>query len=395
MKDRFYGSYGAYALCFFCLYFANGIVCNILSVYLLGQGQSALATSLIVTAGSVFSILLQPCLGACNDKLGRPGTVISLTLLASAGFCLCFGVSRSVWLLFLFNGLMLSLCDSVCLLFEQLAAKTPYPYGPVRIWGTAGYALAAQAAGLAYEKIAPGSVFWIYAAGMLLTVLALRQVPLQVLSAPGETQAEPPAARQKGGLGALLKPGPFLLFLLLCLLFRGILTVSTTYLQPLLMAHGLSVSASGTVVFVATLTEGPLLLLSGRFMDRLRCRPALAASFAALAVLLLCLGRCPALPPVIAAAILRPLVGMLFNMLVLKITLLLAPAALTGTAIGLTGAAKCLGAVLFQSLGGGLMDAMGIGALFGFLAALAGAGLVLSLFCKVQDRPGQAVFSKG
>lgn len=393
MKTRYYGSYPAYAACFFWLYFANGIIVNILSVYLLGQGQTALATSTIVIAGSIFSVLLQPLLGALTDKLGRPAAIITVTLTVATACCAGFAVSRTVGLLFLFNGLMLSLTDSVSLLFEQLAAKNPFSYGSIRIWGTIGYAVAAQVASIVYETIAPVAVFWCYGAGMLLTLLALRAVPLETLiSQKSESRSDRPA-RNKGGVAKLLKNPSFLLFLALCLLFRGVLTVGTTYLQPLLMSHGLSVSASGTVVFIATMTEVPLLLFSGRMIDRIRSRPALMASFAALAGVLLCLGLSPALPPIIVASILRPLVGMVFNMLALKITMLLAPGDLTSTAIGLTGAAKCLGVIGFQSMGGSLMDAMGIGALFVFLAALSAVGLLLSLFCKVKDDPSQSIFS--
>jgi PPP family 3-phenylpropionic acid transporter len=254
--------------------------------------------------------------------------------------------------------------------------------------------VAAQVASIVYETIAPVAVFWCYGAGMLLTLLALRAVPLETLiSQKSESRSDRPA-RNKGGVAKLLKNPSFLLFLALCLLFRGVLTVGTTYLQPLLMSHGLSVSASGTVVFIATMTEVPLLLFSGRMIDRIRSRPALMACFAALAGVLLCLGLSPALPPIIVASILRPLVGMVFNMLALKITMLLAPGDLTSTAIGLTGAAKCLGVIGFQSMGGSLMDAMGIGALFVFLAALSAVGLLLSLFCKVKDDPSRTLFAK-
>lgn len=395
MKTRYYGSYPAYAACFFWLYFANGIIYNILSVYLLGQGQTALATSTIVIAGSLFSILLQPVLGALNDKLGKPGAVITVTLLLSTLCCVGFGMSRSVALLFLFNGLMLSLSDSVCLLFEQLAAKATYSYGSVRIWGTVGYAVAAQVAGIAYERIAPSAIFWLYGIGMLLTVLALKAVSLDALVNLRPESDEMKRKDKKGGVRQVLRVPGFVLFMALCLLFRGVLTVGTTYLQPLLMSHGLSVSASGTVVFVATMTEGPLLLLSGRMMDRMRSREALMFCFVMLGGVMLCMGICPLLPPVIAAAILRPLVGMVFNMLALKITMLLAPGEHMSTALGLTGAAKCLGVILFQGMGGSMMDAMGIGALFLFLAALSAVGFGLSIFCKVQDDPGKNMFSKG
>ena len=395
MRTRYYGSYPAYAACFFWLYFANGIINNILSVYLLGMGQTALATSTIVIAGSVFSILLQPLMGALNDRVGKPALMIVLTLLVSTTCCVGFAFSRSVPLLFLFNGLMLSLVDTVSLLFEQLAAKTRYSYGSVRVWGTIGYAVAAQVAGLAYEKIAPSAIFWFFGLGILLTVLALKAVPLTVLVNRKQAQEDAPAAkRDKGGMMQVLKVPGFVLFLMLVMLFRGVLTVGTTYLQPLLMHHGMSVAACGTVVFIATMTEGPLLLFSGRMMDRLRSRPALMASFVVLGAVLLCLGISPVLPPVIAASLVRPLVGMVFNMLALKITILLAPGELMSTAIGLTGAAKCLGVIAFQGMGGSLMDAMGIGSLFVFLAALSAVGLLLSVFCKVKDDPERSIFAK-
>ena len=395
MRTRYYGSYPAYAACFFWLYFANGIINNILSVYLLGMGQTALATSTIVIAGSVFSILLQPLMGALNDRVGKPALMIVLTLLVSTTCCVGFAFSRSVPLLFLFNGLMLSLVDTVSLLFEQLAAKTRYSYGSVRVWGTIGYAVAAQVAGLAYEKIAPSAIFWFFGLGILLTVLALKAVPLTVLVNRKQAQEDAPAAkRDKGGMMQVLKVPGFVLFLMLVMLFRGVLTVGTTYLQPLLMHHGMSVAACGTVVFIATMTEGPLLLFSGRMMDRLRSRPALMASFVVLGAVLLCLGITPVLPPVIAASLVRPLVGMVFNMLALKITILLAPGELMSTAIGLTGAAKCLGVIAFQGMGGSLMDAMGIGSLFVFLAALSAVGLLLSVFCKVKDDPERSIFAK-
>ena len=395
MRTRYYGSYPAYAACFFWLYFANGIINNILSVYLLGMGQTALATSTIVIAGSVFSILLQPLMGALNDRVGKPALMIVLTLLVSTTCCVGFAFSRSVPLLFLFNGLMLSLVDTVSLLFEQLAAKTRYSYGSVRVWGTIGYAVAAQVAGLAYEKIAPSAIFWFFGLGILLTVLALKAVPLTVLVNRKQAQEDAPTAkRDKGGMMQVLKVPGFVLFLMLVMLFRGVLTVGTTYLQPLLMHHGMSVAACGTVVFIATMTEGPLLLFSGRMMDRLRSRPALMTSFVVLGAVLLCLGISPVLPPVIAASLVRPLVGMVFNMLALKITILLAPGELMSTAIGLTGAAKCLGVIAFQGMGGSLMDAMGIGSLFVFLAALSAVGLLLSIFCKVKDDPERSIFAK-
>lgn len=391
MKQRLWNSYAAYSGSYFVFYFANGVICNILSVYLLGEGHSALSTSLIISASSLFSILLQPLIGAANDRLKNPAVVIGVTVLASALCGLFFGQVGSFVLLFLLNGLCVSLCDGVCMLFEQMAAATPYAYGSIRIWGTIGYAVAAQVVTVFYQRVSHFSVFILFAAAMVLSLGILRLLPLKQLFSPVKRPAVPAAG---GGLRAVLKIPALLLFLVLCFLFRGIFTVSSTYLPPLFMSRGLSISAAGTVVFLSTMTEVPLLLLSGRFMDRLRSRPALVLCFSGSVLILLLLGLAQALPLLILAAMLRPLVGMLFNMLTLKIALTLVDPLYTSTAIGLTGAAKCAGIILFQSVGGSVMDAFGIQSLFLFLLGVALAGLALcACYREPESAQAPAIFS--
>ena len=240
MKKRLFNSYAAYSSSYFVFYFANGVICNILSVYLLGEGQSALNTSLIISASSLFSIVLQPLIGAANDRLKKPLVVIGATVTASAGCGLLFGRMDRFLLLFLLCGLCVSLCDGVCMLYEQMAAATPYSYGSIRIWGTIGYAVAAQTVTLAYERVSHFSVFWLFAGAMALSLLLLRLLPLNRLLTP-EKPREAPAAAPRG-LRAVLTNGVFLLFLALCFLFRGVFTVSSTYLPQLLIQHGMNVS---------------------------------------------------------------------------------------------------------------------------------------------------------
>ena len=38
-------------------------------------------------------------------------------------------------------------------IMEKIATASPYQYGKIRIWGTIGYALGSQLAGLLYESL--------------------------------------------------------------------------------------------------------------------------------------------------------------------------------------------------------------------------------------------------
>lgn len=143
------------------------------------------------------------------------------------------------------------------------------------------------------------------------------------------------------------------------------------------------------------MTEVPLLLLSGRFMDRLDSRAALVISFSGSFLILLCMGLVQLLPLLVFAAMLRPLVGMLFNMLTLKAALTLVDSAHTSTAIGLTGAFKCVGIIVFQSVGGGMMDAFGTQSLYLLLAGVTALGMVLCLFYREPEQlESRSIFGK-
>ena len=63
-KFRFRGSYLNYVITYFSYFFAMGVVCNMLSVYLTGSlGKTEQEMSFILSASSLFGIIASPIAG--------------------------------------------------------------------------------------------------------------------------------------------------------------------------------------------------------------------------------------------------------------------------------------------------------------------------------------------
>lgn len=83
-KRTFRGSYPAYALTYFFFYWSLGVFTSVLSMYLTGIGKSKAEMSFIMSASSLFGVVLIPIVGYINDKLRKPRLICTLMLLAFA-----------------------------------------------------------------------------------------------------------------------------------------------------------------------------------------------------------------------------------------------------------------------------------------------------------------------
>lgn len=160
------GSYFSYALTYFSFYFGMGAFISVQSVYLMGLGKSTGEMSFIVSASSLFGIVLIPAVGYLNDRLKKPRLIAGLLLAAVAVLGAVFAASRSTWVLYVLNGLIMGLVSAISPVCERMAGSGRFRYGTVRVWGAIGYAAAAQLAGLVMEFIAPRMIFVLFGAAI-------------------------------------------------------------------------------------------------------------------------------------------------------------------------------------------------------------------------------------
>ncbi len=379
------GSYFAYVMAFVWLYFAMAVFSSVLSVYLTDIGKSATEMSFIVSASGIFSFFVVPLTGYLTDRTQNPKAISSILLLSTGVMGLVFALCRSIWALFLLDGLILSFLNSVMPITERMAGRSKFRYGSLRVWGTAGYAVGAQAAGFAMDYISHSSIFVMLLISGILSSIGFwgtENAPLAEPPASGDS----PSQKRAPLLKVLSNPS-FLLFLLIACLFTGSSNVNMTYAPMLLNSMGVPTSTVGTVLFFSTLVEAPVILFSHKFMDRFSGKTLILASFAIIIVQFLFYGlsRSPAVV-ILAMVLLKAIASTLFVMINLKIVRNLLDPRFTTTGLSVINSATNLTGILLQNAGGILVDHSTIPTLYLALCGLTFLGLVFTLFLKVGNR---------
>lgn len=372
------GSYLSYVLTYFFFYFCMGAFSAVLSVYLIGLGKSTAEMAFIVSASSLFGLVMIPAVGYLNDRFRRPRELSAGLAVAVAGLSVLFALSRDTLVLFLLDGFIMGFISALMPVCERMAGTGRFRYGTVRIWGTFGYAAAAQLAGFVLE-FAPQLLFFVVAVTAVVAALGF-------LGMSDVHYDAPPEKKSAGAQFSTIVSPMFLLFAVIAFLFSGASNLNMTYSPMLLGELGLPTGAVGTVLFVSTVVELPIILLSNRFMDRFSAKTLLILDFLVMLVQFVLYGIAEsAALAVVSMVLLKAIASTLFVMLTLKIIRGLVPDAAVFTAMGLVNATNAFSSILMQNVCGVLVAAVGIRTLYLLLAGLCCAGMVLSLFLRVRN----------
>ena len=359
---------------------------SVLSVYLTGIGKTASEMSFIVSGANIFSLITVPLSGYLNDVVKRPKVISCTAILLAGVLSIVFAFSRTVFILFLLNGLIMTAINCVMPVTEKLAAACPYRYGAIRIWGTFGYAVAAQAATLILANTSSVWLFVsIFAASLLSVIGFIRTADPQPASAP-QTGGGPTSEKRLGLRKVLLNP-VFLLFVAIAFVFNGSSSVNMTYAPLLLQDLGVSISAIGTIISLSTLMEIPLIFFSHKFMDRFNVKTFLLAAFILMLTQLLIYANVKNSAVIILVMVLlRAITTTLFMMVILKAVRNIISPVYTTTGLSIVNSVNSLGAIIMQNTAGMIADSRGISFLYLVLTLLVGVGLVLTIFIKVENK---------
>ncbi len=381
MLQRFRGSYAYYVLVFFFFFFCMAAFSSVLPVYLISIDIGVADMSRIVSASSIFGFAAVPLTGYICDLTRRPRLVTGIMMVCMGIGAVLFSLSRTVGLLFLLNGLSFSMIFAVQPVLERLAGASRYRYGVLRVWGTIGYAVGAQLAGLILEKLPAQWLFWIILLGGVLTAVGLAGVDDPIVE-----EKQPEAGAQRISLKAFLKKPAFLLFCLMTILFWGASGANMTYIPVLLSDMGLQTGTIGTIIFFSTLVEIPLILYSNRFMDRFNGKHLIV--FAALLSLVefLVYGLVFKTWIVVAIVILlKAIATTTYVMIILKIVRNLVEDEMTTTGLSLVNTASSVGTILMQNIGGEVVEATTLRTFYLILAAIMALVILLTTFLKVDN----------
>ena len=388
MFRKFQNSYFAYFLMYNFYFLSYALFSTLISVYMLDKGYSASQVSLVVSASFFSSMIVQPLMGILNDKIGiKKVTIYSFLLINIAA--IFFMQANNLLLLTVWYSAVLMLVNGVNPVMDVLAARSPYTYGKIRIWGTFGYAMGSQLAGLIYKFISPQAIFIVFISMMCVSILGVFGID------PKHNQGSKKATQTKNGssIGQIFKNKTYLFYLLIVALYSGVGNTGHTYIPSMLEHSGLSVNMATTVVAISVICESPLIFFSYLFMDKVPIKKLLYIPLGILLLQYVIYGLDLGLTSKILLTLMsKHATGMLLIMVTLKIVANIVDENYLVTAIALVQTARNLGTILIQNIAGDIIDKSGYEMMSFFLAGVMVLVLVLAFFLKVPNKSNQKLF---
>lgn len=257
---------------YFFIFFGQGALIPYLALYFSNDAFQLSASEIgtIVAVGPVLSIVLQPVWGMAADRFGRPKRLLLVALLAAGLLTLSYLLTSVYLFLLLISSLWalfqcahIPLVDTLAIEFSK---RKSVDYGALRLFGSAGFALAVFILGQVTEQGSLGAIFYASGAALVLGFLVL----IGIEETPVST-----VEREHIPLKSLFSNKRFLLFLAGGSLVFGPIFANNYYFGSYVTIRGESTALVGTLFFVAVLCEIPFMRVATRVMMRFGPIPVL------------------------------------------------------------------------------------------------------------------------
>ena len=361
----------------------------LISVYLMGKGYGASQVSLVVSASFLASMITQPFIGSLNDKYDFKKVNTAMFALAAVGGIL-FVLSQNLIMIMAAYSFVMILINGSNPVMEKVATAAPYDYGKIRIWGTIGYALGTQCAGLLYDRIAPEAIFVAFVFTMALCIIGLLGTDPVMKASENVSQQN----REPAGVKGLLTNVKYLYFLVILGLFIGVTSFGNTYIPTMLTYDGLSASTASTVLSIAVACEAPLVFFAGKFMDRISNKRLMIIAFAMTIIQFAVYALAMPLPLKIAVTFMaKHPAGMLFIMIKLKVIATIVEEDMQITALAFAMTIQNLVSIVFNNIGGNILDATGYTFTWTVGLVVLIAGFILLMLYRIPSGNDRKLFS--
>ena len=379
-------SYLSYFLMYNFYYLSWALFSALISVYLMDRGFKASDVSLVVSASFLTSMITQPIIGKWNDEFDiKKVNAILFVIVAIGG--IVFMVSNSLFMIAVSYSVVLMMINGVNPVMEKIATASPYQYGKIRIWGTIGYALGSQFAGILYDLVAPQAIFIVFVLTMILCIIGL-------VGTEPDIKKEAAKENEKVKILTLFKNKKFVYYLAICAIFYGVTNMSNTFVPSMLTDKGLDVDVTSTILSIAVFCEAPLVLFSNRFMDKIANKTLLIISISMVCLQCAVYGfNLPLIFIVLITFLAKHPSGMLYIMINLKVINTLIDENQQITALAYVATLKNLVAIIFQNVAGNILDVTTYSNLYLICFGWMLGALILVIFFKISSGNDKKLFN--
>lgn len=260
---------------FFFSFIAFGAFFPLLSIFLEESGLRGSQIGTIMSIGPIVAIFAQPMWGILCDRFQNPRLILTIctfsTGLIGFGFLwfdqvqigLFFFFACMAALLSVFHSALVPISDSIVL---SDIKRHGGDYGLIRLWGAVGYALAVWVTGLLIEATFTAIIFYIFAGALLVSTFSAWRMP---------TEADVPKVDLRSGLKQLFRLPAYVVFLCSTFLVFGAINANNFYFGMYYTSIGGTVAGVGLVFLLAAGSEAPFMLLAKKVISRFGLYPML------------------------------------------------------------------------------------------------------------------------
>lgn len=381
--NKYRNSYASYFLMYAFYYMSWALFSALISVYLMDLGFSATSVSIVVSAGYLVSMILQPMIGRLSLRVDPCKINICLAVIGIFGG-MVFASMKSFLGIVIGYSSVLALINGINPVMEKMATGSPFRYGSIRIWGTIGYACGSQVAGLIYDYISPTAVYSAFCISMVLTVIGMAGAKPKMEEGKQETEKS----------RSLFTNRKFLYYLMISGIFNGVTMMGHTYIPSMFVADGMDVSLTSTLLCFAVFCELPFVLFSNRFMDKIPNKVLLMTVYVMVVLQYMSYACGMSMPiRIILTMIAKHPAGMMMIMINLKVVHSIVEARQVIEALSIVATVKNLTCIIAQSVAGSLLDVMSYSQVFLVFTVVMAAGLVLTVLFRVPSGNEHRLFS--
>ena len=355
------------------------------NLYFRRLGFSGSQIGMIVSIFYLTNFLCQPVWGYISDKYQvRKPVLIGLILISAASILMylraeSYGqILATAALLGMTFPAIMPLIDATAMDYVQRAKIS---YGSIRLWGSLGFMTAGLLGGQLTGMFGLRSIF--VSASLTLLVMAVFAVRLPAddtgrKTSPADKPRMEPIISQGEQIKALLRNRKFAVFLVASFLIQGCMAMGFGFLNIYISSLGAPDSFIGLIWAIAAASEIPAFLAMSYFQKKLGARGLLLMSYIVMAVrwILFSLARTPMM--MIPVQLLQGFSGGYYFGGSVMFVSEEAPEGLKATAQTIFGAINMgLGPIVGMTLGGQLVDRIGLVSLFVFCGIVTGLTALL------------------
>jgi len=243
-----------YILYYFSFFFTLGGSLLYFSQYFNTINIFGSEAGIIFATASFLAMAFQPILGYLNDKIKKSKEILTLiTLIIFITLLLMNYTTSFVGILVLYSLYTIAVfCEMP--LMDTISLSTKYPFGKIRLWGSAGFALGALVAGKIIEIFGASSFLYLGATTAIITMIIIFKIPMEV--------KEVEEHEEKVNLKELLKNKKYMIFVVVSMLILGTNNGHSSYFGIYFHEIGGSMTLLGTTIFLMTLSEVPFMGIS-------------------------------------------------------------------------------------------------------------------------------------